>query len=260
MDVGLAGKHILVTGGTRGIGRATVEKLLAEGARVSAVARTADSIAKAAESMGDPSNLRFVAADLSDESGCASAASAALDGFGALDGVVNNASAFSIDRGHPGRAEWSELFQLKLLGYESVIQAALPHISAGGGIVNVSGIASMRHWPQSPHVSAVNSGVESLTRHYAAELVERRIRVNVVVPGATATDRYLGRVSRVQERDGVDAEEARRQIDRTVPLGRPVHPEEIAAAIVFLLGDVSASTTGAVLVVDGGAVVSRSAD
>ncbi len=254
MDLGLAGKAFLVTGGTRGIGMATVRLLLDEGASVMVAARTPASISKAsAEFDGD--RIGFVQADLRDASGGETAVAAAVDRFGTLDGVVNNASAFSIDHGHPDRSAWLELFELKLLGYESVVQAALSRLREGASIVNVSGVASMRYWPHSPHVSAINAAVEVLSRHYAAELTGRRIRVNAVVPGTTATDRYRGRVEQMQQRSGLEASAAKELIDRTVPLGRPVDPTEIAAMVVFLLSDLSASTTGSTVVVDGGTIV-----
>jgi 3-oxoacyl-[acyl-carrier protein] reductase len=253
LDLGLGGKAFLVTGGTRGIGMATVRLLLDEGASVMVAARTPASISKAsAEFDGD--RIGFVQADLRDASGGETAVAAAVDRFGTLDGVVNNASAFSIDHGHPDRSAWLELFELKLLGYESVVQAALSRLREGASIVNVSGVASMRYWPHSPHVSAINAAVEVLSRHYAAELTGRRIRVNAVVPGTTATDRYRGRVEQMQ-RSGLEASAAKELIDRTVPLGRPVDPTEIAAMVVFLLSDLSASTTGSTVVVDGGTIV-----
>ncbi|MFI9531685.1 SDR family NAD(P)-dependent oxidoreductase [Nocardia fusca] len=255
MDLGLRGKVFLVTGGTRGIGLATTRALLEEGADVLVAARTADSIERARAELAEHPRADFVQVDLRDPEGGRRAVTAVVERFGPLDGVVNNASGFSIDHGHPDRAAWLELFELKVLGYESVIQAALEHFRDGGSIVSISGIASMRYWPLSPHVSAVNSAVEALTRHYAAALVGRRIRVNTVVPGTTATDRYEGRVERARAQAGVDAETARKLIDSTVPLGRPVDPTEIAATIVYLSSRLSASTTGATVVVDGGAVV-----
>ncbi|WP_051165500.1 SDR family NAD(P)-dependent oxidoreductase [Nocardia testacea] len=255
MDPGLGGKVFLVTGGTRGIGLATTRVLLQEGAYVLVAARTTHSIDRARAELAEYPRVDFVEADLRNADGGRHAVAAAAERFGPLDGVVNNASGFSIDHGHPDREAWLELFELKVLGYEAVIQAALDHLRDGGSIVNISGIASMRYWPLSPHVSAINSAVEALTRHYAAALVDRRIRVNTVVPGTTATDRYEGRVERARVQAGVDAETARKRIDSTVPLGRPVDPAEIAATVVFLSSRLSASTTGATAVVDGGAVV-----
>jgi 3-oxoacyl-[acyl-carrier protein] reductase len=254
LDLGLAGKAFLVTGGTRGIGKATARMLLEEGASVMVAARTPKSIATAGAELRDD-RVGFVQADLRDSGGGETAVAAAVERFGALDGVVNNASAFSIDHGHPDRSAWLELFELKLLGYESVVQAALSRLRDGASIVNISGVASMRYWPKSPHVSAMNAAVEVLSRHYAAELTGRRIRVNAVVPGTTATDRYQGRVAQAQKRSGLDVSAAKELIDRTVPLGRPVDPKEIAAIVVFLLSDLSASTTGSTVVVDGGTIV-----
>ncbi|MGW5382565.1 SDR family NAD(P)-dependent oxidoreductase [Nocardia sp. NPDC003963] len=255
MDLGLRGKVFLVTGGSRGIGLATTRLLLEEGAEVLVAARTTQSIDRARAELVEHPRVDFAQVDLRDADGGRQAVTAAVDRFGPLDGVVNNASGFSIDHGHPDRTAWQELFELKLLGYEAVIQAALGHLHDGGSIVNISGIASMRYWPLSPHVSAINSAVEALTRHYAAALADRRIRANTVVPGTTATDRYEGRVERARVQNGVDAETARKHIDGTVPLGRPVAPNEIAATVVYLSSPLSGSTTGATVVVDGGAVV-----
>jgi NAD(P)-dependent dehydrogenase (short-subunit alcohol dehydrogenase family) len=254
MDLGIGGRSYLVTGGTRGIGLATTRLLLEEGAAVTVAARTRASIEKATAELGEHPRAAFVQADLRDPDGGGAAVTAAVDRFGPLDGVVNNAAGFGVHEDHPDRTAWTQLFELKLLGYESVVQAALPHMRDGGGIVNVSGIASMRYMPRSPHVAAINSAVEALTRHYAAQLAERRIRVNTVVPGVTATDRYERRAERLSERDGSGIEAARKALDEQVPLGRVALPSELAATIVFLLSKLSASTTGATVVVDGGTV------
>lgn len=254
MDMRLDDRSFLITGGTRGIGFATARMLLDEGARVMIAGRTRSSIEQAAADLGEHGRVGFVQVDLRQEDGGRAAVAAAVDRFSALDGVVNNASAFSVDQDHPDRAAWIALFELKLLGYESVVQAARMQMRSGGSFVNVSGVASMRYWPRSPHVSAINSAVEALTRHYAAELADRRIRVNTVVPGTTATDRYEQRVERIIREEGLDPVRARRRVDCTVPLGRPVDPAEIAATIVFLLSEHSASTTGTTVVVDGGTV------
>ncbi|WP_028924808.1 SDR family NAD(P)-dependent oxidoreductase [Pseudonocardia acaciae] len=254
MDPRVGGQSYLVTGGTRGIGLATTRLLLDEGASVMVAARTTESIERAAADLGENPRVGFVEADLRHPEGADRAVTAASERFGELDGVVNNAAGFAAGGGHPDRAAWTELFELKLLGYESVIQAALGRMRDGGGFVNVSGIASMRHWPGSPHVSAINAGVEALSRHYAAELAGRRIRVNTVVPGVTATDRYRMAVQRVSERDGIDPAAARERLDGGVPLGRATDPAEVAATIVFLLSEHSASTTGATVVVDGGTI------
>lgn len=254
MDLGMDGRSYLVTGGTRGIGLATTRLLLEEGAAVTVAARTKGSIEKATAELGEHPRAAFVQTDLRDADGGATAVAAAVERFGPLDGVVNNAAGFAVHEDHPDRAAWTQLFELKVLGYESVVQAALPRLRDGGGIVNISGIASMRYMPRSPHVAAINSAVEALTRHYAAQLAERRIRVNTVVPGVTATDRYERRAERLSERDGSGIEAARKALDERVPLGRAARPSELAATIVFLLSDHSASTTGATVVTDGGTV------
>jgi NAD(P)-dependent dehydrogenase (short-subunit alcohol dehydrogenase family) len=254
MDLRLRGRSFLVTGGTRGIGLATAKLLLDEGADVTIAARTAVSIEQAAADIGGQSHVRFAQVDLRAPGGGRDAVAAALEHVGGLDGVVNNAAAFANAPGHPDRAAWSELIELKLLGYESVLQAAVPAMRDGGSVVNISGIASMRYHPGSPHVSAVNAAVQALSTHYAAELAGRRIRVNTVVPGVTATGRYDRRVARISEDGGFDLATARKVLDDTVPLGRPAAPDEVAAAIVFLLSARSASTTGATVVVDGGTI------
>ncbi|MGY4920072.1 SDR family NAD(P)-dependent oxidoreductase [Streptomyces sp. 900116325] len=255
MDLALSRRTYLVTGGTRGIGLATARLLLEEGASVMIAARTAESIDKATADLGEHPQVGFVQTDLRHPDGGSTAVAATVDRFGALEGVVNNAAAFSIDRGHPDRAAWTGLFELKLLGYESVMQAAIGHMNDGGSFVNISGIASMRYHPRSPHVSAMNAAVQALSMHYAAQLSTRRIRVNTVVPGVTATDRYERRIAHLSQQKSLDLVDAKKALDNTVPIGRPADPAELASTIVFLLSDRSASTTGATVVVDGGTVI-----
>lgn len=253
IDLGYAGTAAVVTGGTRGIGRAVVELLLAEGAQVLAVgsrAATADALAVAV----DHKNLVTVAQDMREPDCGERLVAEATAAFGGIDLVVNNAAAFDyVPASTLGRDDWAELFTLKALGYWSLARSATPALAERrGAVVNVSGVAGIIASPDSPHVGAVNAAVISMSESMALTLAREGIRVSVVSPGATDTDRFATRTSLLAEREGIDADAARARLTSNVPVGHPADPAELALVVAMLGAPALRSVTGAHVVVDGG--------
>jgi NAD(P)-dependent dehydrogenase (short-subunit alcohol dehydrogenase family) len=256
IDLGYAGTGVIVTGGTRGIGNAVVRLLLGEGANVLAVGSRSET-ADVLRSEIDHKRLHVVAQDMrSDECGTR-LVEHAVDAFGGVDLVVNNAAAFDyVPADAIGRPDWAELFTLKALGYWSLAKAAVPELAKRrGSIVNVSGIAGIVASPDSPHVGGVNAAVISMTEALAKSLAPDGVRVNVVSPGATDTDRFATRTALLAEREATGAAVARATLSSAIPLGYPADPAEIAMVIAMLGSPVMRSVTGAHVVVDGGSTL-----
>lgn len=255
VDLGYEDTVCIVTGGTRGIGRAVVDLVLEEGARVLAVAsREATAAPLRRELVAHGESAAVFAQDMRDEAAGRLLVTEAVRRFGQVDVVVNNAAAFDYKPPEDvGRSDWRDLIELKLLGYWSLAIAAEKELSRrGGAITNVAGIAGVQASPHSLHVGAVNAAIVSASESMAKALAPNGIRVNVVSPGATDTDRFATRTNLLARADGVDAQEARQRLSSDIPLGAPTRPAEVATVIALLSSPAMGSVTGAHVVVDGG--------
>lgn len=244
LDLGLAGKRALVTGGSRGIGRSIVLGLARGGASVAACYnRESDDVARLRgelEQVGGPGYLKQ--ADVSDADSVHSFVSEAAERFGGLDIVINNAGVVShrmIEDLEP--AEWHRVLDTNLTAVYLVSRAALPFMSESGSIVNITSAVAMRGMPARVHYISSKAGLIGLTRALCKEVGRRGIRVNALAPGIIETDQ-------TSELD----EAGRARYSSLAALNRLGRPEEIASVALFLASDYASFVSGVTLNVDGG--------
>lgn len=252
MDLGLAGKVALVTGASRGIGKAIAEVLSGEGMRVVVVARSADALARVVQSLATEAHA--IAADLRAPQAPDDVVERAVERFGALDLLVNNAGA--TQRGDFLELTdelWQDGFALKFYGAMRACRAAWPHLRASGGaIVNIAGMGGRTGSAEFAIGGAVNAALMNLTKVLADRGVKEGVRVNAVNPGSTATERLQTRIRKLAAEQQLDEEEAARRMAQALGVARFGKPEEIARVVAFLASPRAAYCQGAVVDVDGG--------
>ena len=246
MELGLEGRAAIVTGASRGIGRAVVEQLSAEGCDVLAVSRSG----------GDGPGVPF-AADVVAPDAAAAVVAACRERFGRLDIVVNNAGgAEPVPFEQLGDEEWQRAFELNFFAAVRMAREAVPVMrrNGWGRLVHVASVSGsepdQRFAPYSAAKAALLNWSSSLSQAYAAD----GVLSSCVVPGITLTELVAANAASTAARTGRTTEEvmARQLAQHRVDIGRFGEPDEIAGAIVFLASDVASWITGATLEVDGG--------
>ncbi len=242
----LTGKRAIVTGSTRGIGRAIAEAMISAGARVVISSEDADDTASAAAQLGQPG----ITADVTDDAALAALVEGALAELGGLDILVCNAGI----TGKPGpfaaveMEDFDRVMALNLRSQVVLANLALPHIAeqGGGAAVLMSSISALRGNGAINAYALSKAGVSQLARNLAVEWGPRNVCVNAIAPGFIATE--LSKPLLKNE----DFMARRMQM---TPLRRPGQPEEVAGAALFLASPAGAFVTGQTLVVDGGTVI-----
>jgi len=253
MELGLKGKVAVITGGTQGIGKATAQKLAAEGASVVIVARGQEGLdAVAAEIRGAGGKVATVSADVSKPEDCDRVIAEALKAFGGIDILVNNAGtsatgAFeSVTDG-----AWQADFDLKLFGAVRLIRLALPQMKARGGgrIVNVTNIGAKQPGAKTMPTTVTRAAGQAMTKALSKEYAPHQILVNSVCIGLVRAGQHEKRAAR----EGVDVESIYENLGKNIPIGRVGRADEAANVIAFLVSEAASFVTGSSINIDGGA-------
>lgn len=234
-------QSVLITGGGRGIGRATAECFQAAGARVGVIDLDVHAVRE---------GIHTVPADVTKDDEVRSAVEEIAGALGGIDVLVNNVGASFVGTIEDGSIDdWHRVWDVNVVSHVRVTRAALPHLrrSAAPAIVNLSSCTATSGLPSRVLYTATKGAVESMTRAMAVDLMAEGIRVNAVNPGTVATE-FMEEIIDAAE----DPAALRAQFNNRQATGRMVDPAEVAAAVAYLASPAARSSVGSVLVVDGG--------
>ncbi len=247
MELGLAGRVYIVSGGSRGLGRATAEVLVAEGASVVLGARNTAEVERAAQELGGAAHAVGVAADLAEASASGRLVEAAHTAYGGLDGALISVGGPATGTAmEASEDDWRAAFDSVFLGALRLARAVAVRLGEGGSILNVLSTSVRSPIPGLAISNGLRPGLGMLTKQLADELGPRGIRVNALLPGRIATDRTVSL-------DGGDPD-ARDRNEAAIPLRRYGDPAEFGRAAAFLLSPAASYVTGVLVPVDGGAL------
>lgn len=248
MDLELTGRSVLVTGGSRGIGRAIAEAFAAEGADLTICARGAEALHATAEAIAADSGRHVVAAvhDVTDAAACEALVARHVETFGSLDVLVNNAGA-TVREGDSDE-RWRASFELNVLAAVRLAELAKPHLAAStlGSIVNISSIFGREAGGPSQY-NATKAAQIAMSKAFALDWAADGIRVNNIAPGSIAFEGGSWGRRLVDDPEGMAA-----FIASNIPGGRFGQPEEVANVVTFLASARASWVLGATLNVDGG--------
>jgi NAD(P)-dependent dehydrogenase (short-subunit alcohol dehydrogenase family) len=250
MDQQFAGKVVIVTGATSGIGRATALRFAESGASVVAVGRRAEALAEVSTEIKERGGSALtIVADLSVDASAAEIIAQTVAGFGGLDVLVNAAGHISSGTIETTAMEaWDAMIQINLRAVFNLMQQAIPSlIERRGNIVNVSSVTGLRSFPGVLAYCVSKAGLDQLTRCAALELAAKGVRINAVNPGVVVTD--------IHKRGGMNEDQYAGFLEHsksTHPLGRVGMATEIAELIAFLASERAGWITGATYSIDGG--------
>jgi 3-oxoacyl-[acyl-carrier protein] reductase/bacilysin biosynthesis oxidoreductase BacG len=259
MDLNLGGKIAIITGGSSGIGLSCAKVLFAEGANVVVAAH--EGVEEAADLIQQVTSFEGKAevitakCDLSNAGEAKEVVKKAIDSFRKIDILVNCAGA--------ARAgafleltdqDFIDAWNLKLLGYIRMVKEVVPHMmkQKDGRIINIVGAAAKTPSATFLTGSTANAALINFTRGISKELAPHNIRINAISPAPTETERARHLAEQTAKAKGVSVEEVMAESTKSIPIGRMIKPSEIAALAAFLLSDLSASITGAEILIDGG--------
>lgn len=261
MDLGLKDRVAVVTGGSRGIGRACAESLAGEGAKVVLVSRDPDRLEKARKEIAEGSRVTVAAipTELRDDDAVRRMVEQAIGEFGRIDILVNAAATVTPTAFADLTEErWMDLFEQKLNGYARCLRYVVPQMRSQkeGNIVNLSGLAARQPHATTIPVGLNNAAVLNLTKALASDVAKDGIRVNAVIPHIINTDRQDETMREWAAITGQTEAEVRAERTAKIPLGRMGTSEEVGDVVAFLASERCGFVTGAAWFVDGGVSMS----
>jgi 3-oxoacyl-[acyl-carrier protein] reductase len=259
MDLGLAGKVVIVSGSSDGIGFSTAHALAREGARVVLCARREPSLFEARDRITKETGAEPLAVqcDVRNLDDVQRLVRQTVQRFGAIDILINNAGSVpSIRFSEVSDRDWYEFIERKLMGYVRMTREVVPYMkkNSWGRIVNIAGTAGWEPSSTGMAVGINNSAVINWTKSMSLEFAADGILVTAVAPGSIETPRQIGSRQRESEITGKSVEELRQARVKDIPLKRLGRPEEVANVVVFLASARSSYMTGTCVTVDGGVV------
>lgn len=256
------GQHVLVTGGSRGIGLAISRGFLQHGAKLTIAARSQSSLDLAKQSLlrenFDAAQMQFLPVDVSDQDSVSECFHAARHSFGGISILVNNAGqASSAPMLKTDLAAWQHMLNVNLTGSFLCSQQALPDMlkQGFGRIINIASTAGLKAYPYVTAYCAAKHGVIGLTRALALELASKGITVNAVCPGYTETDLLHNALQNIMAKTGRSEHAARAELAAHNPQGQLISPKQVADTVLWLALPASSAMTGQALAVAGGEVM-----
>jgi NAD(P)-dependent dehydrogenase (short-subunit alcohol dehydrogenase family) len=253
----LAGRHVVVTGASRGIGASIAAALAADGMLVSLLGRDAAALKVVAAQLGGGAHAAALTVDVSDAQSVQAAFVTARERFGPVDVLINSAGqAASAKFTDTDVALWNQLMAVNLTGTYLCTRQAIGDMLKGGfgRIVNIASTAGLRGAAYISAYATSKHAVIGLTRSLAVEYAQRNITVNAVCPGYVDTDIVKGAVANIMKKTGRSAAEALGTLLATNPQQRLIEPQEVAQTVLWLCRPGSESVTGQSIVLSGGEV------
>jgi NAD(P)-dependent dehydrogenase (short-subunit alcohol dehydrogenase family) len=256
MEKRLKGKTAIVTGASRGIGRAIAFRLAAEGAHTVLCARNRDLLEQAVKAIErDGARAAAIAVDLREMDAAKRVVDSAISNCGQIDIIVNNAGATK--RGEFLQLtddDWADGFALKFFGAMRLTREAWPHLKKqAGSVLNISGVGGRMPGPQFAIGGSVNAALLSFTKAMADIGIRDRVQVNAINPGSIRTDRFRRMLEASAAEQGIDVETAERKMIESSRTTRIGEPEDIAALVAFVVSPEGRFLQSALIDMDGGA-------